>query len=321
MNQAQPALNEPRLPRAVQRQVARTNEIVEAERKRREPGTDPVATSTTTVEPAAPPVEPQPPTPATSDTRRNDPAYWERRIATLTGFWNKDRQTYVQEIEGLHQRVVELEEENATLKARPSAPSSSIDLGKYFTPEQVERIGEEEAMSIAIAAEKAAQTAADAAFDRMKASMKPAQERQQRDADREAAQKQRDFVAALEAEIPDIQELNKTQGWLDWLVQADGDSAFTRQETIDRHQDALDVPAVIKMVKAYRKTLEVPAPPIAPASDTTRTETPITQLAAAGKHPSTAEIREFYKRAALNKVTDAERVEFEARLKLPRPSQ
>lgn len=320
----QPALNDSRLPRAVQRQMTRVRAIEAAAKQG--PGTDPAATdpppAPTPSDPAAPPAGAQPATPAANaDPRRADPDYWDRRIASLNGVLRKEREAHAAEVEGLHQRVVELEEEVATLKAQPSAPSSSIDLGKYFTPEQVERIGEDEAMSMAQAAEKASQAAVTAALAKVEATLKPMREQQKRDTDRGAAQKHRDFIAAVEAEVPDLIELNNTQGWIDWLALSDGNSAFTRQEALDRHQDSRDAPAVVKLIKAYKATLETPAPPIAPAGDTTTSTTSL-ELTRPGLKPlDKSDITGFYKRAALGKVTDAERAEFEARLKLTRPSR
>ncbi len=320
----QPALNDSRLPRAVQRQMTRVRAIEAAAKQG--PGTDPAAPdqppAPTPSDPAAPPVGAQPATPAVkTDPRHADPEYWARRIATMDGVLRKEREAHAAEVEGLHQRVVELEEEVATLKAQPSAPSSSVDLGKYFTPEQVERIGEDEAMSMAQAAEKATHAAVAAALAQVEAKLKPMREQQQRDTDRGAAQKRRDFLAAVEAEVPDLIELNNTQGWVDWLAQREGKSAFTRQETLDRHQDALDAASVVEMIKAYKATLETPAPPIAPSGDTTTSATPIEPTKPGLKPLLKSDITEFYKRAALNKVTDTERVAFEARLKLTRPSR
>ena len=319
MQQAQPTLNDSRLPRAVRRQAARANEILA--QKQRGSEVDPAAPETPPATPsdpaAAPPVVAQPATPtATTDPRRADPAYWEQRLAAVNGILRKEREQRRESEEGLHQRIVELEEEVATLKEQQSAPSSSSDLGKYFTPEQVERIGEDEAMSMALAADKAAQTAVAAAVAKIEASLKPERDARKRDAERETAQKRRDFLAAVEAEVPDLYELNDTPGWHQWLAQRDGESAFTRQQSLDRYQanTSLDAPAVIALFKAYKATLpKTPAPPVAPTGDTVPGGGPVEQPKPGLKPLSKQEIKDFYKAAALNKVTDQQRVEFEAR--------
>lgn len=308
-------MNEVRLPRAVQRQMERVNAL-QAAASANGSGTDPVVTDTPPATPSntstTPSADPQPPK-KPADPRHSDPAYWEQRFRAVEGIVRKERDRHVQVEEALHQRIAELEEENATLKAQPATPSSSeIDLGKYFTPEVVERIGEDEAMSIARAAEKAAQTAADAAVARVEASLKPEREQRQREQQRREAQEYNDFAAALEAEIGDPSELDKDSAWLDWLGERDGDSAFTRQETLDRHKAARDVPALVKMVKAFRATkVEVPAPPITPQGDTVRTEVPLNQPKPT-KQWIPAEVKDYFKRAALGRVTDQERAEFEA---------
>lgn len=318
MQTADQPVNEVRLPSAVRRQVIRTNEIIEAERKRREAGTDPAVTETPPAPMpseavAAPPVDPQPTTKPV-DPRHNDPRYWEQRFRAVEGIVLKERKLHEAEIEVLHQRVVELEEEVVTLKARPVSPSSSeIDLGKYFTPEQIERIGEDEAMSMAQAAEKAAQAAVDAAVAKVEATLKPERDQRQREQERREAQRYRDFIAALEAEIDDLHELDKNPAWLGWLAESDGNSAFTRQEALDRHMTAQNAPEVIKLVKAFKSETEVkvPAPPIPPSGDTTRTEVPLEQPKPTVKWTQ-AKIKDYFKRAALGQVTDQERAEFEA---------
>lgn len=325
MTTATPVSNEVRLPRPVQRQLERVRAIEKAAAEaesgsgQADDATPPATPSAVT---PAPTDGPKPPAPANGDPRHADPAYWAQRFRAVDGILKKERSLHQQEVEGLHQRIVELEEENATLKAQPSTSSSStIDLGKYFTPEQIERIGEDEAMSMAQAAEKAAQAAVDAALNQVEATLKPEREQRRREHERLEAQKYRDFVAALEAEVPDLHELDKNQAWLDWLDQQDGNSAFTRQETLDRHKAALDASALIKMVAEFKASVEVPAPPIPPSGDTTRSEVPTVPGGKPAKVWTPALVKDYYKRAALNRVTPEERTEFEAWYATTRPSR
>jgi hypothetical protein len=320
--QAQPATIETRLPRAVVRQMEHLND------KYAKPlgsGADPVTDPAPPAPPSAtatPPVDPQPPAPAVADPRKADVAHWEQRLRTMNGILEKERREHAAEVDGLYRQVVELEEQVATLKAQPAAPSSSaVDPGKYFTPEQIERIGEEEATSIAAAADKAAQQAAQAAADKVTAMLKPEKERQQRNADREVAQKKSDFLAALAAEIPNLDEIDTSEGFHAWLAQpvnADEPDGEIRQDLLNKRSRAFNVPATAKMFKSYLATIKTPAPPVAPSSDTPPSPDGDPSPNPALKRPTPAEVKAFYTKAALNKVTDQERVEFEARLRLPR---
>ena len=77
------------------------------------------------------------------------------------------------------------------------------------------------------------------------------------------------------------------------------------------------------MFTAYLQGQGAPVtPPVSPANRAGPPAAPPVQQAPALGYPSQAEIREFYKRASLGKVSDKERAEFEARLQLaPKAAQ
>jgi len=155
--------------------------------------------------------------------------------------------------------------------------------------------------------------------------------RQQEDSEAEAARKVREFEEAVEEAVPNYRVLDKDEGWLTWLDEEDAATGLVRQEILTRHCARLDAPKVVKMFQAYLAQAaaaapQVPEPPIAPSgSGATGGDTPPQLPRGAGTgYPTQAEIKDFFKRSATKKpgdvgfVTDKERAEFEARLRLPR---
>ena len=303
MQQASPASNEVRLPRAV----------VE--------GNDPAAGTPPAAGPgvtAAPPVEPQPPKPsvATTDPRHSDPLYWKQRFDVVTGFLTQERQQHATVVEQLSQQIDELEGQVATLKATPPS-SSKIDPGKYFTPEQIERMGEEEATSIAATAEKAAQEAANAAVERMTAMLKPVENQREREAKANTERRKREYKEALLAEYPDFDEMDHADDWIAYLQANYGTTDIPRQQILNRYIVTFNVPKTIEFIKEFLETRNRPAPPVVPQSEGAKPgdgELPEPPVPGATDYPSRQEIRDFYKRSSLRQVTDAERTKFEARL-------
>jgi hypothetical protein len=76
----------------------------------------------------------------------------------------------------------------------------------------------------------------------------------------------------------------------------------------------------LKVAKLFKDYLASKAPPPPPVAAVGRGAAPADELppgdAIETQPPSPAEIKEFYKRSALGKVTDQQRASFEARLKL-----
>lgn len=312
--QALPADNETRLPRAVMRQVAAINarslSPIESE-------TDlaPVASTAQPSTSGAPTADPQPAAPQSSnppaDPRHSDPAYWKHRFEVVNGILAKERESRATEVEGLHQRIVGLQGDMQTLRA--TAPQPKVDLGKYFTPEQIEEFGEDQALAIAQSADKVAREQVQAAIDR---EVKPLKEKQERDQKRQVDDAQDKFYTTLDELVVDWRVVDKTQPWLAWLAEPDEGTGLERQQILDAHITKANAPAIAAMFEAYRAATAVPIPQITPHGGGAGPNGDPPPVNPTGLLPLTqAEIKTFYKRAALNKVTDQERAEFEARLK------
>lgn len=319
--QASPALNDVRLPRAV---IERSKRIEDKLKAQRESETAPAVETPPASPPgatAAPPVDPQPPTNAPAeDPRHSDPLFWKHRFDVMNGILMRERNQHAGEAERLNQRIDELEGEVATLKSAPPPSSSKIDLGKYFTPEQVERMGEDEATSIAATAEKAAQQAADAAVTQMTALLKPEQKRRERLEVNDLERKKREYKEAILAEYPDFDNaIDAADDWVAYLQNFYGTTDIPRQQILDRYIVTFNVPKTIEFIKDFLKTRQRPAPPIAPQGGGANPDggTPPAASDVSGlTAPSNEEVRAFYTRDALGHVKDAERLKFEARLKL-----
>lgn len=331
MQQASQPSNETRLPRAVVRRVAAATAPRTANPADPEP-TAPVAPSDTPNAPVAAVPDasaPKTPTPP-EDPRHSDPTYWKHRFEAVAGRLRAREDEHKAAIGTLRQENDQLRTEILRLQqATPtSTPQATINLAEFFTPEQIKNLGEDDATAMAQAAVNAAMKVAR---ETVTAEIKPLLTRQQEDSEAEAARKVREFEEAVEEAVPNYRVLDKDEGWLTWLDEEDAATGLVRQEILTRHCARLDAPKVVKMFQAYLAQAaaaapQVPEPPIAPSgSGATGGDTPPQLPRGAGTgYPTQAEIKDFFKRSATKKpgdvgfVTDKERAEFEARLRLPR---
>lgn len=316
--QATPASNETRLPRQVLKRSAAIAERIQA----RESEAVPAAEATPPAQPseaAATPAAPQPAAPAAPapDPRENDPAYWRQRFKATEGVLRVERDERVAEVRSLKQQVAELQDQVRNLQA--SAPPAAIDLGQFLSPEQIETLGEEEAGAVVKAALNVAQAEVRKVVE---AEIKPLREQRANDEANAAKSVRARFEEGLTELVPNYAEVDATDGWRQWLAQEvdiEGMGAVQRQVLLDQNVSAGDVKKTAAMFQAYLKTLTPPAPPVAPRGTGAVPSGEEPTPAMAGLRGLTsAEIKEFFKRAAMGKVTEQERVTFEARRKLPR---
>jgi hypothetical protein len=292
---------ETKLPRALVRKNA---ELMERHgglvNQKPEPDPAPAAqAASTTAEPPAPP---------SADPRENDPAYWKQRFTVTSGILRSEREDRKAQTLALNQRISELETELQS--ARSAAPSSDGDLGEFFTPEQIEEMGEPAAWATYRAIKKQVQTQVTEALKPITAKAKATEEDEQKG----RATAFRDKLAEL---VPDYTEIDESEEWGEWLAE-ETDDGITRQVVLNKHCTALNAQRVAKMFQDFKKTQERPTPPVqphgkaatppgAPPKDTHLTP------------PTSAEIKEFYKRAKLSKVSPQEVATFEKRMALRNP--
>jgi len=319
--QASQASNETRLPRAVLRRSAAIQAKLDAQKAESEAlPADPNAPPAPPSAEAAPPEVPGPQTPpaAPADPRENDPAYWKQRFNVTAGVLRREREERAEEIGGLNQRVAELQDQIRNLQAAAPA-ADTLDVSQVLTPEQVEILGEEESKVVVTAVLAKAR---EEARKLVEAEVKPL--RDQRASEQAQAVKNRKakFQEDLAALVPDFAEIDSDPSWLEWLAQDDETTGVTRQSILDQHVGRLDVAKVAKLFTAFKAVSAGPVPPAPPVAPQGTGATPPGGVPPAPdtsmRAPTPAEVKDFYKRAALGRVKDEERVKFEARLKLPR---
>lgn len=307
------APNETRLPRAVVRRSA----AIAARYAPPEENPNPAEPAAPAVEPAAESATPAaaqtPPPGEITDPRANDPAYWRQRFNSTAGVLAKARTEWTQREAGLKQQVVELQDANRALEASKPVPETVIDLNEFYSPAEIEQYGEEQCKVMV----RSAMRAAAKAVKPPPAEVRPAPAAATPPAHTEQADPQiAAFVEQLTELVPEYREWDTDPRWLAWL--AEDTNGVQRQALLNVHIGNRDAKKVAKMFNDWDRSVAVPAPPItpggtgaAPSSEAVR-ESPSAGLT----YPTKAEINDHYKRAALGKVTDEERVKFDARIAL-----
>lgn len=320
--QSQTNPNDTKLPRAVLRRSAaitarytpKTDEPEIPAAGAAAPANEPASNPATPAEPAAPA--------AVVDPRENDPAYWKQRFSVTSGLLARERDDNSTALRGLRQRVSELQGQLEVAQAsRPAGEPVAVDVKKFFTDEQIEKYGPEQCETMARAAMTAAHETAKTLVD---AAVRPFKEEQQAREEDDKTRDARQFKDRLTELVPDWQSIDSDQRWLDWLAE-DDENEVSRQSILDAHIGRRNATGAAKMFIAWKKSVApapaasaapAPQPPITPSgTGAGGGEGPAGAPAAPGAgRPTAAEIKDFYKRAALGKVKPDERVAFEARL-------
>ena len=321
---------DPNLPRAVRAQLQRVNDRLQS---RLAAGNEPTPTPAPTTAPdggapapaatatnddsqpapaAAPAASASPAPSAAADSRENDPVYWKQRFKVTEGMLQRRSE----EVRSLDQQITDLQEQIAILKAQSATQTTSKpDLSAFFTPEQIENFGEAQCEAMAGAAMTAARQQAQTLID---AEVKPIRDRAQQSAKQADEDAKAAFWEKLAELEPEYEVINARQDWLAWLAEPDEATGLVRQDILDRHRRARNAAGVAKVFQAFKGGSKPrPTPPVsAPRGAAPAEATQAPAAATAKGYPTREEIREFYKRSATGKVKQAEREEFEARLRL-----
>lgn len=307
--------NETQLPRAVLRRSAAINARLAAQRGESDPL--PANADGTPADPLIPndgtPADPNPGPPA--DPRESDPAYWKSRFEVTSGLLRVEREARQTDRAQFNQRFADLQEEIVSLQVSAPVNADTIDLGVFFTPEEVERLGEDQCRAMAMTATKAAKASMQEMVDK---TIKPAREARAADAKEEAESRKLKFREELALLVPDFEIIDKDEDWLDnWLTQEDPAAHVVRGELLTHHVSRFNAKAVAAMFNAYKDSKKLPVPPVAPNG---RGATPPGGQASAGADVllplKPGEAKDFFKRSSLGKVTEKEREIFEKRRKL-----
>jgi len=322
---ASPALNETRLPPAIQRRVAATQARIDARQATKTDPTPPAAETPPAVPPTETPPAPTAPAPVAPpvDARESDAAYWKQRWNTTDGILKAQARAHAEEMQRISGQIANLQSQLTEARSRP-ASADTIDVSRFFTPEQVDKYGEDQCRETVRIALAAAQAEVQRVVDTQVKPLAEARAQDRADEVKRRDQQLRDQVTEL---VPDWEHIEATDpGWFAFLTEDHPATGGPRQELLTHHVTRRNAKGIAQLFNEYRQSLVPPAAPIPPAppappvtphgSGAVDSVPPVTIPVAAGGVPSNAEVRAFYKRAALGQVSDQERVNFEARAKL-----
>lgn len=311
------------LPRAVRERSERIRQRIESQQEVESNPQPPAVIAP----PEPSPVEPQPKAQTPAD-RDNDPAYWKHRWSVTNGFVKRIEERHEAEVTSLNQQIAALRQEVLTLKSAQPAPSGqAVDLGSFFTPEQIEQLGEDHCRAVVDATMKVAKSQLQGTID---AQLQPLLQDRERNAQRQQQSAQDRFEAQLAEAVPEYAALDDDPDWLAWLAEEDPGTGLERQHILERHVKRLDAGNTVKLMMAYLATkaappqaAPAPQPPVAPSGTANPAAGRLPQRSAIDVTPPTAaEIRDYHKRKATKRpgmpgyVTEEEAQRFEARLKL-----
>ena len=303
---ASQASTETRIPRQIQQRVA----TAVARYAPAEPDASrPAAATDPATPPAAAPATPAEPA---ADPRHSDPAYWKARFEVTSGMLAAERKAKKDVEDRLTRQITELQTQTRTLQA--AVPAAPIDLAEFYTPEEIEKWGAEQCEAMIRGALRAAKKTTD---ERIAAEVQPLREQRERDDQTAAENSKREFMDKIHEQVPDFDDADPR--WVAWLQEIDPNTDAPRQAVLTIHVTARNAAGCVKVIKAWQASLKTPTPPITPsgtgaAPGVGDAVMPSAEAVNALVAPTDAEVKDFYKRAALGKVKDAERIAFEARM-------
>jgi len=261
---------------------------------------------------AAPPAPAAPP----ADPREQSAEYWKQRFQVTQGLLNQQREQMAELRSDFNRQIADLQTQlREANSARPSAEQNDdIDLTQYYTQEQIDEYGPDQLKTIVRTSLQAARREAQAAVEQAVAPIRQeAEETKQQAAEREKLQ----FHAQIAEQVPDWVEVDASTEWREWLKEVDENSGMVRNDVLMSNYRARNLRFVVKMFKEFKGAQpSAPQPPLAPQGAGRAGVAPQgEQPAAVRGAPTPGEIREFYKRASLGKVSEKERTEFEGRLR------
>lgn len=252
------------------------------------------------------------PTPQPQPFNQEREQYWLDRVKTVEGMF---RAKYKRRIDGLQTELKAARDAIRELESKRQ-DSAEIDLSEFFTAEQIEVLGEDQAMIQASVIKK---QATKIARDLVEREVLPLQKQRKDDEDEEAQDEQLKFLSRLSALCPHWKEVNVDPRWLVYLEQVEPNSGFYRQEIITKAQDNGDAERVARMIREFEATLSpvpVPAEPSrVPAGHGAPAGSPPPPPETNQGPPSKYEIRDHFKRKSIGKISQQEISEFQARMK------
>jgi len=313
-----------RLPRAVRERSERIRLLQEAQANPSAanatlgPDGLPIADAASNDEPQTPasPATSAPAAPPT-DPREQSVEYWKQRFQVTQGLLNQQRDALAELRSEMNRQVADLQNQLQQRQAQPVAASNDdIDLTQYYSQEQIDEYGPEQLKTIVRTSLMAARKEAQAAVEQAVA---PIRQQEEERSQQTALQSKLQFHAQIAQHVPDWEEVDASDEWRAWLKEVDENTGMIRNDVLMTNYRNRNLTVVVKMFKEFKGGLPVaPTPPLTPQGAGRAGFTPPgnPDPTPARGYPTDAEIRDYYKRAKLGKVSDRERQEFEARSKL-----
>lgn len=239
------------LPKQIQAQLEDADRIQQgltAPQDSQEP-VDPTVTPPSSPVLVEPPAPPQPP--AQPVNREEDAGYWKQRFATLEGMYRTDTGNLRQSLGQIQGQLEALQRQPAPQQPQPSAPEHLV------TAKDVETFGEDMVSVMRRAAREELGTIERGALKRLEAiertiaELRPQVGRVAQVEQRVAQTQATSFDSELAAAVPNWQEINVDQRWLQWLAAVDPVAGKTRQACLDEAAGVFDAKRVAAVFKLF----------------------------------------------------------------------
>lgn len=238
-----------------------TESPVEAPEAPQEPEVPPPSEPTAAND--AQPSQPVSETPAEAPQPEHDSSYWEQRFRTVQGILDTERRKWQSEKAQLESRLHALE----AAPQAPQQPAQQPDRpAPRLTQEDIDTYGPE----LVDVIKRAAAEMADQIVAQRMQEIKPELEQTRKKVTEVAGtvyqNAQERFFGELAKVVPDWQQINTDQRWLDWLGEVDPLSGVPRQVYLDNASHKLDHVRTAALFNAFKDAagLNKPATP-APA--------------------------------------------------------
>jgi hypothetical protein len=239
------------LPKAIQRQVdeaaAAEALIANSQAKQGEfVVTDPsqLPASQQPLEAAPAPAQPAAPAAPAED--------WQQKYRSLQGMFAQQTGELRAQVKAYESRFTDLQ---AQLEAVSAAQKQTAKDKAQADPSDVENFGADMVDMVKRYSEQVFQSLADQFGSKLAAvegRLNAVEEKVTGVSDRTAVTLEQQFYAALEGLVPDWQEINKDQRWLNWLAEVDPVYGADRQAALDQAHQAMDAKRVASVFNAFK---------------------------------------------------------------------
>lgn len=192
---------------------------------------------------------------------------WEHKYRSADGLLKQQGEQFraakaelLAKAQEAEQRAKQLEAEMAELRDQMEAtrPVGPEDLKKYFTAEQIERLGEDECRELLSVQRTIAQDNQKVTRKSIQAEIASIREDVNREREALAQTRQQAFWDAVTAAVPNWREIDAKPEFEAWLLERDDLSGRTRKKLGEEARDSLDVKRFASFFKSFMMTQAKP---------------------------------------------------------------